>query len=54
LTLLLALWFLLSFQRETIAAGQGVAGIPSRLLALELGTYYTALGALVLRRKAQI
>ena len=52
LTLLLTLWFLLSFQRETIAAGQGVAGIPSRLLALELGAYYTALGAIVLQRPA--
>jgi len=50
LTLLLTISFFLTFNQAAIVAGQGIAGIPSRLLGIELGTYYVMLGWLALQR----
>lgn len=50
LTLILTVWFFLSYDRVAIVDGQGLDGIPSRLLALELGAYYLAMAWLTLRR----
>ena len=44
ITLLLVVAFLLAFDRDAIASGRGLAGIPSRLLALEIAAYYAAIG----------
>jgi hypothetical protein len=49
LTLLLVIFFFLSFDQETIAAGRGIAGIASRLLALEIGAWFAAMGWLAHR-----
>jgi len=44
MTLLLVVTFFLAFDRDAIASGRGLAGIPSRLLALEIAAYYAAIG----------
>lgn len=53
ITLLLVVTFFLAFDRDAIASGRGLAGIPSRLLALEIAGYYAAMGWLGFKRTSE-
>ncbi len=50
LTLLLLVLSQLTFDQATIVAGQGVAGLTSRILALEVLAWFVAMGWLAFRR----
>lgn len=51
-TLVFLITYLLSFDRATVVANEGVAGLTSRLLGLAIHVWYIALGVRVLRRRA--
>ena len=50
LTLLLVVLSQLTFDQDTIVAGRGVAGLTSRILALEVLAWFVAMGWLAFRR----
>jgi hypothetical protein len=50
LTLVLVILFFLTFNQATIVAGQGVAGLTQRILALEVLAWFAAMGWLAFRR----
>ena len=50
LTLVLVVVFFLSFDQATTAAGQGVAGLTGRLVAVEVLGWFVAMGWLAVRR----
>jgi hypothetical protein len=50
LTLLLVILFFLTFDQAAIVAGQGVAGLTQRILALEVLAWFGAMGWLAFRR----
>jgi hypothetical protein len=37
-------WFFLSYDQTAITVGQGISGIPERLLLIELQAWFVALG----------
>jgi hypothetical protein len=50
LTLLLVVLFFLTFDQTTIVAGDGVAGLTQRILAVEVLAWFVAMGWLAFRR----
>jgi hypothetical protein len=50
LTLVLVVLFFLTFDQAAIVAGQGVAGLTQRILALEVVAWFAAMGWLAFRR----
>ena len=54
LTLLLVVLFFLTFDQATTAAGHGVAGLTSRILALEALAWFVAMGWLAFRRPKRL
>jgi hypothetical protein len=53
LTLLLVL-SQVTFDQAAIAAGQGVAGLTSRVLAVEVLAWFVAMGSLAFRREGSV
>ena len=49
LTLLLVVLFFLTFDRAAIVAGDGVAGLTQRILAVEVLAWFVAMGWLAFR-----
>jgi hypothetical protein len=50
LTLLLVILFFLTFDQAAIVAGDGVAGLAQRVLAVEVLAWFVAMGGLAFRR----
>lgn len=50
---LMVIFFFVSFDKDVITAGNGVAGLASRLLAIEIGFWYIALGWLAVTRHSE-
>jgi hypothetical protein len=50
LTLLLVVLFFLTFDQAAIVAGDGVAGLTQRILAVEVLAWFVAMGWLAFRR----
>jgi hypothetical membrane protein len=47
-------WFFFSYDQAAITVGQGISGIPERLLLMEVQAWFVALGWLGYRRARQI
>jgi hypothetical protein len=43
-------WFFFSYDQAAITVGQGISGIPERLLLIEVQSWFVALGWLGYRR----
>jgi hypothetical protein len=53
-TVAMLAWFFLSYDQAAITVGQGISGIPERLLLIEVQAWFVALGWLGYRRARQI
>jgi hypothetical membrane protein len=53
-TIAMLAWFFFSYDQAAITVGQGISGIPERLLLIEVQAWFAALGWLGYRRAGQI
>jgi hypothetical membrane protein len=53
-TVAMLTWFFFSYDQAAITVGQGISGIPERLLLIEVQAWFVALGWLGYRRARQI
>ena len=53
-TVAMLAWFFLSYDQAAITVGQGISGIPERLLLIEVQAWFVALGWLGYRRAPRI